>query len=105
MGLSFLKHVARTRLLLLVVDLSGDDFLEAPHLLMEELGAYGRNLENRDRILVGNKLDTPDAERRLAQLIERYPHETVIGLSALTGLGIDDFVESLSTLLFERIGL
>jgi len=99
MGLSFLRHISRTRILVLVVDLSDDGFLEMPRKLVREIEAYGHGLAGKRRILLGNKLDVPGTESRLAELVACYPAETVLGLSAMTGEGIDEVVESLTSIL------
>src|SRR5690606_15510351 len=68
LGIRFLKHLERTRLLLHVVDacaeLSGGDSAELHRSVEGELGAYSDALKDKPRWLVLNKLDLlPGAER------------------------------------------
>jgi len=94
LGLEFLRHVSRTRMLVYVVD-AGDDPLSALAVLEEEVRDYGHGLIERPRIIVGNKVDLPGAEERLAELRAGRPGETVVGVSALTGIGIRELVSVL----------
>jgi len=67
LGIQFLKHIARTRLLLHIVDvapLDGSDPVESVKTIEAELVKYGENLENYARWLVLNKVDLlPQDER------------------------------------------
>ncbi|PXF30169.1 GTPase CgtA [Pokkaliibacter plantistimulans] len=67
LGIRFLKHLARTRLLLHIVDMAPWDELtppEAAEVIVSELGKFSQTLVGRERWLVLNKLDmVPDDER------------------------------------------
>ncbi len=95
LGLEFLKHIARTSVLAFLIDLSNDNFLEAFPVLRRELGTYSRELERKERVLVGTKLDLPEAVERLIELGRAYPDEQLIGVSALTREGIDALISTL----------
>jgi len=88
LGDRFLKHVSRTAILAFVIDLSDPDPAGAVHLLEAELGAYDPGFLERRRILVGNKIDLPEAELRLHELEAAFPGTPVLGVSAVTGKGI-----------------
>jgi len=66
LGIRFLKHVARTRLLFHVVDVApidGSDPVENVKKIMSELGKYSEELLNRECWLVLNKVDVlPEEE-------------------------------------------
>lgn len=73
MGHSFLRHVERTKLLLLVVDINGfqlspqhefRDCLDTIVLLNKELELYNEDLLNKPAMLLINKLDTEGAEAK-----------------------------------------
>jgi len=95
LGIRFLKHLERTRLLLHVVDacadLSGGDPVELHRAVEGEVGLYSEALATRPRWLVLNKLDLLPAEqreRRLAELVRKLDwHGPVYGISALTAEG------------------
>ena len=68
LGIQFLRHVSRTRLLLHVVDIApidGSDPVEQVRAIEEELGKFDPELLDRPRWLVMNKADVlPEDERQ-----------------------------------------
>lgn len=93
LGNRFLRHVARARLLALVLDAS-EDPEGAEAILRVELHAAG--LYDKPAIVVLNKVDTLDEELR-EYLREAFPE--ALQVSALTGEG----VSALRDLLEERL--
>lgn len=89
LGLRFLRHINRTRALVFLVDLGEPEPERTFEVLKAELGAYDAKLLARPRLLLGTKLDLPDAGGRLETLRAVYPVERVAGISALSGMGID----------------
>lgn len=80
MGHSFLRHVERTKLLLLVVDINGfqlspqhqhRDCLDTIVLLNKELELYNEDLLNKPAMLLINKLDTEGAEAKYDLIQEK----------------------------------
>lgn len=98
LGLQFLKHISRTFGIAYLLDLGDPDFIESFRMLENEISSYSRELSERRRILVGTKLDLPEAEERLVRLTETFPNETVIGISAVTRRGIDELIRVLETI-------
>lgn len=96
LGLQFLDHIARVRLLAFVIDLTG---MGDPAAALErELSAYDPALVERPRLVVGTKLDL-DADGSLSTgLHRRYPRERVVTVSAHTGAGMADLRAALSRL-------
>lgn len=92
LGLRFLKHVVRTKVLLLLIDFSDDTASTALPVLMRELEAYGADLVMRPRIVVATKMDIVGAQARLEDYRGKARNEEVIGISAATRLGIDTLV-------------
>ena len=70
LGLQFLRHIERTRVLLHVVDLSEADVLKNLEVVEAEFRAYGADLDGRPCIVVGNKTDLPGSEEN-ARLLKR----------------------------------
>ncbi len=97
LGTRFLKHLARTRLLLHVVDVAricqGIDSAEDVRVLEQELDRFSSELACRERWLVLNKLDqVPEAERLSLQqhMLQRLSWDRpVFGISARTGEGCE----------------
>lgn len=108
LGLEFLRHISRTRLLVYVLDIAAEPAttLEA---LQRELREYDPDLLDRPAVVALNKADLAgdgppsasaevrDAEQELARF--GLP---VVSVSALTGAGLDGLVETLFDLLPPR---
>jgi GTP-binding protein len=95
LGFAFLRHVERTRLLLHVVDASGQegrDPAEDYRTVNEELRRYG-NLDARPQIVVANKLDLPDSQGNLASLREAAEGRPLVAVSAATGEGLGELLD------------
>jgi GTP-binding protein len=107
LGIQFLKHLERTRLLLHVVDacaeLTGGDVVSTYRAVEAELGEYSEALADRPRWLVLNKLDLlPPAERkkRTASIVKKLKWKgPVYGISALTADGTKRLVQDVMTYL------
>ena len=95
LGLQFLRHLARTRLLLHLVELSPDDDRSDPatdiRTIADELGKYSLELAERERWLVFTKVDLlPIADRqwRCDKVVEELGWEgPVFQISGWTGEG------------------
>ena len=101
LGLDFLRHIERTRVLLHVVDaasVEGRDPIADIEAITEELRSYSPQLAERPTIIVANKLDVlPPEERETItnKLKDRFePENPVIPISAATGEGIKDMLET-----------
>ena len=97
LGLKFLRHIERTRLLIHVVDISGsegrnpvDDFKK----INEELKNYSEKLAQKKQIVAFNKIDILSEEDEknvddLTKVCEKKGYE-VFKISAATGEGMDE---------------
>lgn len=110
LGLDFLKHVERTRLLIHVVDVSGSesrDPIEDFETINRELSSYSEKLGQKPQIVAANKMDMTDSEDflRFKQYVEDKGF-TVFPISAPLHQGvselIDDAVARLSALPIEE---
>ncbi len=102
LGIRFLKHLARTRLLLHLIDVAPPDPdldpLEAIDTVVAELEQYSAELARLPRWLVLNKVDLLD-EDALAALRERASEKLPAGqplfaISAATGAGVDALMQA-----------
>lgn len=100
LGLQFLRHIERNRLLLFVV--SAESAIDQEYgLLLEELRAYEPSLLLLPRLLVVTKMDLkPDY--RLEQELPAEPGLPVIEVSAATGHHIDELKERIWVLLKQK---
>ena len=101
LGIQFLRHVERCRLLVHLVDLSqagaGDAGVDADVAVVErELGAFDPELLRRPRLIVGSKLDAALPER-LAELPRAAAARGLdwLAVSSATHQGIDALVATL----------
>ncbi len=101
LGIRFLKHIARTAVLAVLIDLSDDEYLSRFELLVNELAAFSPELAAKPRVVVGNKLDLPETEGRLRALAESLPGERVFGISAFTGEGLDALARAFMQFVLE----
>jgi GTP-binding protein len=102
LGIRFLRHIERTRLLVHVVDVSeaGGDPVGALLTVEGELAKYDPALLHLPRIAAGNKIDLPHREK-LACLSAACLSRKIrlVPISALTGEGIPALVEAIATML------
>ena len=109
LGIRFLKHLARTRLLLHLVDiapLDDSDPAEAAETILNELGKFSPALLERERWLVLNKADQildEEREERLKHIVERLDWKgPVYVISALESEGTDALSKDIMRYLDER---
>lgn len=99
LGLDFLRHIERTRVILHVIDaasVEGRDPVQDIEAINEELTSYSKQMAERPTIIVANKLDVLSAEDReeiLSKLKNRFPDVPVMAISAATGEGIKELLE------------
>lgn len=108
LGIRFLKHLARTRLLLHVVDMAPLDGNPADHIdaIADELDRFSPALAEQERWLVFNKIDLlPDdeAEQRVAEIVDELGWQgPVFRISAAAGVGCEELVYALMNAIEER---
>jgi len=105
LGLDFLRHVERTRVLIHVIDISSvegrdpyDDFLK----INEELKRYSVKLYDRPQIIAANKSDMLFDEEKFEEFktkVEKYGYDKVFKISAATKQGVDDLMKEAARLL------
>jgi GTPase len=99
LGIRFLRHIERTRLLVHVVDVAegAQDPVAAAETVEQELRAYNPTLLFLPRIVAANKIDLPHGEG-LARLSARCRAlgTSLLAVSALTGEGIPRLLEALA---------
>ena len=96
-GDRFLGHVERTRLLLHLVDASGDDPAEAYRVIRDELAAYGAGLELKREIVALTKADLLDAKRlaKVSRAVEKAAGSKPFPVSAPLDEGIEPVLDAI----------
>lgn len=107
LGIEFLRHVERTRLLAHVIDgsggLEGRDPLHDFDTLMNEISAYSDDLARKPRVVAINKMDIPEAQENAPVLRMELEArgESVHEISGVTGQGVRELMETISQRLDE----
>ncbi len=101
MGLDFLRHIERTRVLVHLLDGARPDPLSDMDALNSELKEYGDSLAARPQEIVVNKVDLPEVSERMSELQERFDTRgmTPQFISAAGGEGTDELVQRLAQML------
>jgi GTP-binding protein len=106
LGIRFLKHIERTRLLIHLLDLSpltGRNPIEDYHVLNEELMRYNPSLlKEKPQIIVPNKIDITEARERLKEVRDYFESKNnmeVFPISAATGEGIKELIREVGVRL------
>jgi GTP-binding protein len=110
LGLQFLRHVARTRLLLHVVDavpLGDADPVQEVRLVARELKKFSAELTRRERWLVLNKLDLLPEKKRAAhvrEIVRRLRWKRpVFAISAINGAGCRELMRAVMGYLEKQV--
>ncbi len=112
LGIQFLRHVERTRVILHMIDMSGIDPEEDPYenyvKINNELAEYDPALLERPQIIVPTKMDMPDAEETLAEFKKKLaadpdvPEDVeIMPISSLTRQGLELLMQRTADLLDE----
>jgi GTP-binding protein len=103
-GDRFLGHIERCRVLLHLVDATGDDPVEQFRIVQDELAAYGEGLEDKPQIVALNKGDLLGQELMediAAQLREEAGVKDLFIVSGATGEGVPRLLDAVLPLLAE----
>jgi GTPase len=100
LGLTFLRHIERCRVLLHVVDMASHrDPQYAYEAILKELKAYPMDLLAKPALIVASKMDEPDAEKRLKRFQQYLAGQKVYPISALSNEGIPELLQAIQTQL------
>ncbi|WPO99343.1 Obg family GTPase CgtA [Pseudomonas sp. HR96] len=110
LGIRFLKHLARTRLLLHLVDMAPLDETspaDAAEVIVNELVKFSPALAERDRWLVLNKCDQildEEHDERVKEIVDRLQWEgPVYVISAISKLGTEKLSQDIMRYLEDRL--
>lgn len=97
LGLAFLKHLERSKVLVYVIDMAGTDNREPwtdYKVLRKEVDEYSVELAERPFLVVANKLDVECAKENLERFVEETGVKPIC-VSCETKDGVDEFMEEL----------
>ncbi len=103
LGLEFLRHVERTKVIVHLVDGSVEEPLQGMELVNEELRRYGKRLGDRRQIVVVSKIDISEVSERQEELTRQFAARNVelLFVSGVTGKGVADLIQRLAAVLHE----
>jgi GTPase len=101
LGLEFLRHIERTKLLIYILDASGIDGRspeEDYRVLREEMEAYNPELLNRPFLVALNKIDTEESQVHVEHFKQKYSFapNTLFEISAAFGMGLDLLLQEIT---------
>jgi len=106
LGLKFLKHVERCKVLIHMLDasgcLEGRSMAEDYAVLCKELKKFSPELAKKPQLVVANKLDIPEARQAYEAFSKQMKkkRKEVLPMSALTGEGVGALVDAAAQRLF-----
>ena len=104
LGIQFLRHIERTRLLLHVIDVSGSEGrnpVEDFYTINNELKNYSEKLSKRKQIIVANKTDIMQDENLYIELekVAKENNLEIFKISAATNQGVSELIKHVSDVL------
>ena len=106
LGLQFLRHVERCKVLVHLLDMSAEGEGREPlrdfDVLNAELKKYSAELAHKPQVVAANKLDLPEAQARLEPLTKalRKRGIAVFPISCATGAGMQPLMDAVAEVLF-----
>ena len=106
LGLQFLRHIERTRVMIHIVDAAsteGRDPVDDVYKINTELKAYNADIASRPQVIAANKTDViyPEGEDPIQRLKDEFEPQgvKVFPISAATGKGVKELLYYVKTLL------
>jgi len=98
LGDRFLKHIERTKVLVIILDMSVDP-LKDYRMLREELDLYSSKLAKKSFIVAANKMDLPESKDNLELFKKQVDNIKIFPISALQKDGIQKLLTGIKKLL------
>lgn len=99
LGHQFLRHISRTAVLALLIDVTDDNPGATYATLLGELNEYDVELARKRRIVIGSKCDLDPDGSMLSLVRAACPSERVIGVSSAARTGLDELVRAIGELV------
>lgn len=98
LGIKFLKHAMRTKIIAHVVDMGAlelTDPIESYETIKNEMEKYDKALIEKPSVIIASKMDLPDAEDNLVKFKAKYPNEKIFPISSINNQGLEELVNYL----------
>ena len=102
LGIKFLRHIERTKVLVHIIDMSGSEGRD-PYTdyvtINNELASYSDTLLSRPMIVLANKMDLPSSKDNLKEFKKKVKDKEIFEISAINNENIDAVINKLSELV------
>lgn len=100
LGLQFLNHILRTRILIILLDSQSDSPEKDYSILLQEMSQFSNDLIQKPRIIALTKIDTLEQqERELKILNASFDNLPVCAISAISGEGLPELLRQIVSTL------
>ena len=98
LGIQFLRHVERTKVILHLVSMdpnNGREAIDEYNTINHELANYQVDLTNKKQLIVASQMDLPGANEKLAEFKKELgPDQKVYPISSVTHQGVKELLEA-----------
>ena len=98
-GIRFLKHISRTKVLVLLLDGSLDTCVYDFSILRNEISNFSQELFSRQNVIIITKADIIENMQQIEAFIKTLPEDKILLISAVTGQGIKELKDLLINLV------
>ena len=103
LGIQFLRHVERTKVILHLVSMdpnNGRDAYEDYQTIRKELAGYTTDLTDKEELIVASQMDIPGSEEKLAKFKEKLGKDVVVyPISSVTHQGVGPLMNAAADLV------
>lgn len=104
LGIQFLKHIERTRVIVHIIDMSatdGRDPVSDYYKIRKELENFNPDLLKRPEIIVANKMDLPGADENFIHFKKQTNLMDIVAISAVTKHNVQQLLYNIADVLDE----
>lgn len=104
LGIKFLRHVERTKVILHMVSMdpnNGRDAYEDYETIKKELAGYTKDLTTKKELIVATQMDIPGSEEKLAKFKKKLGDKVVYPISSVTHKGVTELMRATADLVDE----
>ena len=92
LGIQFLKHIERTKVLAFLIDASVENIEKEYKVLLKELESYSKSLLEKPRILLITKIDLLEKDKKIKNIPKKIP---VFNISSITNINLDKAINEM----------
>jgi GTP-binding protein len=100
LGIDFLKHIERTKILLFMINIEEDNYLDQYNNLKYELKNYSDLLLQKPYIIISSKMDIENSREKFEKL-KMHLNENILPVSSITRKGIKELLYTLKEKIHE----